>query len=572
MTAQVGQRAPLDSDEHWQSWPSELAQRYRERGYWTGELLGDIGRAHAADRGGSLAVVDPRHRWTFADLERSVDALSRGWLDLGLRRGDRVVLHLPNSAEFVSVLLSLFRSGLVPVMALPAHREHEIGYFVEHAEARAYVSSDRVATFDQLALGTSLRDRWPDLRHVVAPGAGRAAGAADAPVPPGAVTLTDVEASGRESTTVVEAPRAHDLALLQLSGGTTGTPKLIPRTHDDYLYSVRASTRICGVDADSVFLCVLPASHNFALSSAGSLGALLAGATTVMAPDPSAATAFALIESEEVTVTGVVPPVALLWLAARQRSPRDLRSLRSLLVGGAKLSSEVARRIEPELGCRLQQVFGMAEGLVNYTRFDDPEHLVLQTQGRPISEDDEVFVVDDDDRPVGGCEPGHLLTRGPYTIRSYYRAHDHDAVAFTEDGCYRTGDLVVQHPSGHLTVVGRSKDQVNRGGEKIAPEEVENHLLTHPAVHEVSVVGEPDPVLGERVAAYVVLRDGDACPPDDPLRGCPNAAATALRRHLGTRGLATFKVPDRFTVVAELPRTGVGKTHTGSLRARAEEC
>lgn len=268
--------------------------------------------------------------------------------------------------------------------------------------------------------------------------------------------------------------------------------------------------------------------------------------------------AFPLIERERVTLTGLVPPLALLWTQAATATAHDLSSLDVLLVGGAKFSEEAARRVRPALGCTLQQVFGMAEGLVNYTRLDDPVEVIVTTQGRPISPDDEILVVDDEDQEVAPGETGHLLTRGPYTIRGYWRAPEHNARSFTEDGFYRTGDVVRVAPSGHIVVEGRAKDQINRGGEKIAAEEVENHILAHPFVHDANVVAEPDPYLGERTCAYVILRPGAG-----PLK------PVDIKRFVRERDLAAYKVPDRVEFVDTFPRTGVGKISKKALRTAA---
>jgi 2,3-dihydroxybenzoate-AMP ligase len=266
-----------------------------------------------------------------------------------------------------------------------------------------------------------------------------------------------------------------------------------------------------------------------------------------------------LIERERVTITGVVPPLAATWVQAAARTARDLSSLEVLLVGGAKCGRELAARIGPALGCTLQQVFGMAEGLVNYTRLDDPEELVLGTQGRPISPDDEIRVVDGQDREVPPGRTGALLTRGPYTIRGYFRAGAHNATAFTADGFYRTGDLVRRHPSGHIEVVGRAKEQINRGGEKVAAEEVEDHLMAHPGVLDAAVVAVADEFLGERTCAYVVPTEGAA------------PTAPELRRFVRQRGIAAFKVPDLVEIVPAFPVTGVGKTSKRELRAALSE-
>src|SRR5690606_28708737 len=223
-----------------------------------------------------------------------------------------------------------------------------------------------------------------------------------------------------------------------------------------------------------------------------------AGGTVVLSPSPRPEDAFPLIAREGVTITAVVPPLVPIWLRAARDTAHDLSSLQVLQVGGAKLAPELARRVGPELGVTLQQVFGMAEGLVNYTRLDDPEDVIIHTQGRPISPDDEIRVVDDDGELLPDGSPGQLLTRGPYTIRGYHNDAEANARAFDEDGFYRTGDLVARSADGYLTVLGRATDQINRGGEKISPAEVEDHLLAHPAIEDAAVVGVADTFLGER--------------------------------------------------------------------------
>nr|APD71515.1 non-ribosomal peptide synthetase 17 [Streptomyces sp.] len=529
------------------TWPAEFAERYRAAGWWRGETFGQMLRDRAAAHPDRIAIVDPAgggRRWSYAELDRRADALAAGLLGRGIGKGDKVVVQLPNVAEFFEVIFALFRIGALPVFALPAHRETEIGYFCSFTGAIAYVIPAVHAGYDYRDLATEVRAGVPTLQHVFVTGGD----------PGGHEALSDVPAEPVH----IPGPAPDDLAFLQLSGGSTGVPKLIPRTHDDYIYSLRGSNELCGVDEDSVYLCALPAAHNFPLSSPGSLGALHAGGRVVLAPQPAPDVAFPLIEREGVTLTGLVPPLALVWTQAAPSSAYDLSSLDVLLVGGAKLSEEAARRVRPALGCTLQQVFGMAEGLVCYTRLDDPAETIVTTQGRPISPDDEIRIVDDEDNDLPVGTAGHLLTRGPYTIRGYWKAPEHNARSFTEDGFYRTGDIVRLTTTGHLVVEGRAKDQINRGGEKIAAEEVENHLLAHPAVHDANVVAEPDPYLGERTCAYVILRAGA-----EPL------TPVAVKKFVRARGLAAYKVPDRVAFVDAFPQTGVGKISKKDLRAAA---
>ncbi|MEU1726976.1 AMP-binding protein [Nonomuraea sp. NPDC005692] len=514
-------------------WSEEEAARYRAAGYWRGETFGGLLRDLAAAYGPRPALISPTTRWTFRDLDERADRLAAGLRASGIGRGDRVVVQLPNVPEFHQVCFALFRIGAWPVFALPAHRSAEISYFCSFTEAAAYICPD-------------------DEHRAFAPGTPAHVLGELPEADPDEDGPEDGTDEGGPSGSGRHRPAPGEVAFLQLSGGSTGLPKLIPRTHDDYIYSFRASAEICALRPDSVYLCALPAAHNFPMSSPGVFGALSAGAASVLAPDPSPGTCFPLVERERVTIAALVPPLALVWLDAAATTGHDLSSLEVLQVGGAKFSREAAKRVRPELGCTLQQVFGMAEGLVNYTRLDDDEETIVATQGRPISPDDEIRVLDDDGRD---SDHGHLLTRGPYTIRGYWRAEEHNRTAFTDDGFYRTGDIVRRTPSGHLVVEGRAKDQINRGGEKIAGEEVENHLLAHPAVHDASVVAVPDPYLGERACAYLI------CHGDPPSRA-------ELRAFLRGRGIAAFKIPDRFEFVDAFPQTAVGKVSKRHLRER----
>jgi 2,3-dihydroxybenzoate-AMP ligase len=268
-----------------------------------------------------------------------------------------------------------------------------------------------------------------------------------------------------------------------------------------------------------------------------------------MAPNGSPDVSFPLIAEHGVTIVALVPPLALAWLNSSLKERYDLSTLAVIQVGGAKFSPDSARRVRPELGATVQQSFGMAEGLHTFTRLDADEDIITTRQGRPTTDYDEIRVVDSHGQNVDRGTAGDLLTRGPSTIRGYYNAPQHQNV-FTEDGFYRTGDIVVQGADGYLTVTGRSKDQINRGGEKVAPAEVEDLLLAHESVHEASVQGIPDAVLGERVKAFLLPREGV-----DP----KSLSLPKVRQFLKAKGLATYKLPDVVELVTEFERTAVGK-------------
>ncbi|WP_280664737.1 MULTISPECIES: (2,3-dihydroxybenzoyl)adenylate synthase [unclassified Kitasatospora] len=509
------------------------------------ETLDSTLRSQARHRPDQPALVAAGRVTSYAELDRSADALAGRLAALGIRAGDRFIVQLPNSAEFIVLIFALFRLGVIPVLALSAHRRSEIDHLCKMTGAVAYAAPRRHAGFEFHSLGEAVREGNPGLRHLLI---------ADDLITADLGTA-HLSTAGRPGRPDRPGPRPTDVALLLLSGGTTGAPKLIPRTHRDYLYNIRESAAVCGLDEHSVYLTALPAAHNFALGCPGVLGTLAVGGTVVLASDAAPDQAFELIERERVTVAALTPPLLALWLAEAAWSDADLSSLRLLQVGGARLHRSQAARVGPELGCRLQQVFGMAEGLLCFTRADDPEEIVLSTQGRPLSPADELRVVDADDREVAPGEVGQLLVRGPYTVRGYYRAPEYNATAFTADGYYRTGDLVRITPTGHLVVEGRVKDVVNRGGEKVPAAEVEEHLAAHPLVAQAALVGMPDGLLGERTCAYVV-------PAGRP------PALDELTAFLRGLGLAAYKLPDRLEILDALPRTGAGKVDKRDLTAR----
>ncbi|MBE4733704.1 MULTISPECIES: (2,3-dihydroxybenzoyl)adenylate synthase [Streptomyces] len=541
---------PRPSSDGAVPWPTEYAERYTAKGYWEGIALGDRLHASADATPDAIAVVDGDRRLTYRQLAERADAAALRLAALGLRPDDRIVVQLPNTVEFAILTYACLRLGVIPVMALPGHRRHEIGHLVEHSEAVGIAVPDVLKDHDHQSMAFEIAGSSATLAHVLVLGDKVGDSAVDLrglcaePAAPGARQAVDAY-----------RPDSRSIAVFLLSGGTTGLPKLIARTHDDYLYNARRSAEVCELGPDTVYFAALPLGHNFPLACPGLLGTLLHGGRVVLgSPNPDKA--FPIVEREGVTVSALVPAIAQRWLDHRREHPaHDLSSLRLLQVGGSRLADHVARRVRPELGCTLQQVFGMAEGLLNYTRLDDSEDVICTTQGRPMCDDDELLVVDELGDPVPEGSPGVLLTRGPYTPRGYYRAEEQNARAFTEDGWYRTGDIVRLLPDGNLVVEGRDKDMIIRGGENISAEEIENFAYQTPGVTRAAAVAMPDDRLGERVCLYVVPEAGHTVTLDD------------VHHVMERAGTARFKFPDRLVTVPELIATKVGKIDKKALRA-----
>lgn len=521
-------------------WPDDLAARYREKGYWLDVPMTDILAHH--QHNDAIAVIDGDRQISYREMDVLSSNLAAALQRRGLQNGDTALVQLGNVADFYVTVFALFKLGVASVFALFSHQRTELSAYAAQIEPKLLIADRTHTLFADDSFINALCAAQPSLQQVILRNDNQ---------PENTLEALMAEAAGD----YVATPTAADeVAFFQLSGGSTGTPKLIPRTHNDYYYSIRASDEICQVTADTRYLIALPAPHNFAMSSPGSLGVFYAGGQVILAADPSATLCFPLIEKHQVTDTGLVPPAVSLWLQAIQEwgSNIQLASLQRIQVGGAKLGETLAARIQREIGCQLQQVFGMAEGLVNYTRFGDDENIILTTQGRPISEDDEVWVADEHGNALPTGTIGRLMTRGPYTFRGYYKSPEHNAASFDANGFYCSGDLIEIDAQGYITVQGREKDQINRGGEKIAAEEIENLLQRHPDVIHAALVSMNDELMGEKSCAFIVA--------SQPIK------AVALRRHLRELGVAEFKLPDRITCVDALPLTPVGKVDKKRLR------
>jgi len=534
--------------EGYTPWPPEAAARYRALGLWEGRTIAEMVAASAAARPGKIAVIDGERQLSYAQLVAGIDRLAARLRREGLVAGDRVVMQLPNSLEFVLTYLALTRLGAIPVMALRAHRETEITHFVRSSGAVACMVPGVLQRFDHRAMAQAVAAQCPTLKTVFVLGEPLQGQRAlqplvDEPLDPLAVAaeLADVRADPTEVTTLL------------LSGGTTSLSKLIPRTHDDYLLNARACARVAGFDEHTVLLAVLPLGHNYSLASPGMLGAFCHGGQIVVAPAMDAETVFPLVQRHRVTVIPAAVPLITAWLDSPVAAACDLSSLRVMQNGGARLGPELRRRVRERFGCVPQEIYGTAEGLINMTRLDDPDELLLESSGAPVCDADEIKVLAEDGREVSDGEPGELVTRGPYTICGYYRAAQRNLDAFTVDGFYRMGDIVRKR-GRYVWAEGRKNDLINRGGEKISCEEVENLIFKHPAVHHVALVAMPDPVFGEKACAFVALRPGMTLDLDE------------LIAFLKQQRVASFKLPERLELVDKLPTSLVGKVLKRQLR------
>ena len=491
-----------------------------------------------------VAVIADDAHLTYAQLEQSLCVFTEELREIGLSPGDHVLLQLPNTAAYVVTLLALMRVGAIPTLLLPAHREAEVAALCESLHPVAYIGGRDHLGFDTVAMVEAMGPGELGLKELWADNGPTHDKESSYRVLPGLFTAP----ISTKCSPPTKWPDPRSVALNLLSGGTTNMPKIIPRVHEAYAYNTRAAAQCCGVGPDTVYLAVLSTSHDFALAQPGILGTLLSGGTVVLCTSAAFDEAFPAIATHGVTLTALVPAVAEVWVEAAEWFPADFSSLERIIIGAAALNDGLGEAIQDRFGVRIHQGYGMGEGITTFTRIDDPPAVILGTQGRPISDADELVI----DGPGG--EPGEILEKGPYTFFGYEGNRD-TPDCFTEDGFFRTGDRGYLTEDGNLVLYGRVVEQINRLGENVSPSEVETLLSGTPGISAAAVFPMPDRALGERTVAAIVAQ--------------PGVNRSAILDDFLTRGVARYKVPDQVITVDEIPLINIGKVDKKKLRALA---
>lgn len=521
-------------------------------GSWIASTVGDALRATARKYPQRMAFIGDERSIGFAELDDATERLGAALLALGLNPGDRAIFQLGTALETVIALLACFKAGIVPVCSLPQHREIEIGQLTGQSGARGYfVQADFSASFDLPAFAETMMARYPTLQHLIVV-RGERAGAASLQQLIDGMPL----AQARQRLADVKLGLA-DVLSFQLSGGTTGVPKIIPRFHAEYLGHSAGWARRYRIDADSRLIWSLPLMHN-----AGQLYALippvLMGTPVVLMSRVDIARMLDLIGQHRVTHALSIGPIAPQLMAYADIARHDLSSL--------QLFSTMSRAdtLEAHLGVPCSNLYGITEGLLLGSPADVPAAARHGTQGCSGCADDELRLLEpESEQPVPEGQAGELCFRGPSSLLGYFDNPQANAESFTSDGFYRTGDMMTAHRVDgvlHYAFEGRLRDNVNRGGEKIGCEEVEGYVSQHPAVADAKLVAMPDPFYGEKACIFIIARPGMQAPD-----------VKELGQFLGARGLAKYKYPERVEVVQEFPLTRVGKVDKPAMKRRITE-
>lgn len=529
--------------------PSDRLERYVAAGQLPATTLVEMLGASLRSNAHRPCLATLERTWSYAEVDEASERFAGALIGLGLEPLDRVLIQSHNSPELVIALLGCFKAGLIPTCTLPAHRQSEIGYLGRHVDARLHLVQGDDPKFDLVGFAQDMAAcEIPTIRHIVSIGGATRDGVADM------AALIENQPLDTARTAVAAVPRdPYQVVIFQLSGGTTGVPKVIPRMQNDYLLNAQLTAGILGYRPDDVMFMQMPIIHNAAMICF-LIPTLLTGACYTIAGDMRPESWIALARAHPPSVVGLIRALVPRFEAMAEAIPGLLDGIRLFW------SPDTARLLREKYGKPAYHMFGMSEGMNMYCRPGDPDEAMDFTVGRPMSPADEVMLVHPGTLdPVGDGEIGELVARGPYTLAGYYNAPERNRVAFTADGFYKPGDLMETRlidGERYYAFAGRTKDVVDRGTEKINCEEVEGAVMSHPAVAACAVIGMPDPVLGERVCAYVTLRGG-ALRPDVP----------DMQRHLEAKGLAKFKWPERIEEIDSLPVTKVGKLDKAQLRA-----
>jgi 2,3-dihydroxybenzoate-AMP ligase len=527
---------PLDG---FRPYETEDGEKYNRLRWWAGLTFGDILDKAADIYPEKEALVDGEKRLTYSRVRDHVNRLAVSLMALDLKPLDRAMVQLPNWHEFVFAYFALQKIGTIPILILPRHREYEINHIARLTEAVAWILPEKHKGTNYGPILQSVLKENHSLKYsITVRGRGEAGrlrldALIDDPEPD----------EGALRRLARRRPDPMEVAHMGPTGGTTGLPKVVPRTHNDYLCRVEYLARSWELESRDTLLLVAPVTHDLTFS-VGLCSAIFTFARTVMLDDTGAESICRIIEKERVTAIAWTPTLAHRVLQYERLKDFNLTSLQKIYCGGGMSSPELIRSASEKLGCRVLNGYGGTEGMSTLPRLHDDLERKCLTVGRPTCPYDVYRIVDTGGREVPPNVPGELAVKGPGIFTGYYKMPGENAQVFDREGFFRTGDQAMIDDAGDIVLTGRLKDIIVRGGENISPVEIENLIIAHPDVEAVAVIGMPDPVMGEKACAYIQPRQGKQIPLEE------------IKAFLRKRGASVLQYPERVEMVDSLPVVG----------------
>jgi non-ribosomal peptide synthetase component E (peptide arylation enzyme) len=528
----------------------EDVREYVECGWWSDLTLGDLLDRAAQMHPGREAFVDRLHRLTYAEAKKRADRLAVALMDLGIEPLDRVFIQLPNWTEFVPAYFACQKIGAITVMLIDRYRQHEIERLADIAVAKAWIVAQQYGKTDFIPIIEDVLQTSPQITNVIT-----VRGEVDRPGYSSLERLIEETEPTEDDLTrlAMRRPDPRQIAHMGPTGGTTGAPKLVPRTHNTIICNVGFCSQVWGQHCEDVNLIVGSIAHDLSFGK-GFIGSVITQGKLVMLDSTDSGTICETIEREQVTAVIWVPTLAQRLLQYEEIEEFDLSCVKKMHSAGGAAFPELVRDVFGRLNVRFHNGYGATEGMTTITSAEDDIEIVCSTVGRPTCPGDIYKVVDRDGNTRPPNASGELLVKGPSMFTGYYRNPEENAKTFSEDGFFKTGDLARIDENGYITLTGRLKEMINRGGESISATVIEELINRHPEVAAVGVVAMPDLLMGERVCAYI--------------QPVPDAELTfdGIIAFLRGEKAAVLELPERIEFVEAMPYSGVQKIDKQALR------
>ena len=527
----------------------EDADKYNKFRWWPGITMGDLLDKAADLYPNKEALVDNTSRYTYVALRETANRLAISLMQLGIEKQERVLLQLPNWNEFVYSYFALQKIGAVVILLLPRHGQTEIDHICKLTGATAWITAEKYRSIDYQPIIDNVLKSNPSLQSVIV-----VRGNDNKPF----LSLEKLVEKGDLSESNLQKlaerrPDPMEVEHMGLTGGTTGLSKVAPRTHNVHICRTEYTARAWELTQNDTCLIVAPAAHDLTFCNALCATIFMFG-KLIMLDTTKPEAVLRTIQDEAVTKIAWVPALASRLVSFEKLYEYDLSSLRTMLCGGQAITSELVKEINEKLGCKVINSYGGTEGQQVMTRLDYDQATIHTNVGRPTCPYSAYKVVDANENELSWNTSGELVVKGPDVFTGYYNSPAENKRAFTKDGFFKTGDQAKIDRSGIITITGRIKDIILRGGENVSPVEIEGLIITHPSVAQVSVIGMPDQELGERACAYIQLKPGTKLSFED------------LVSFLKGVGASVLQLPERVEFMDRLPRTKANKPDKNPLR------
>lgn len=535
--------------EGYKPYRQEDAKRYNQKRWWAGLTLGGLLDKTADIYPDKEALVDNAFRLTYSEVREKVNRFACGLIRLGVQPMERVLLQIPNWHEFVVSYFALQKIGAIPVILIARYRQYEINHLSQLSGAVTWILPDSFRKTDYLPIISDVLKESSSIKRVILV---RSKDHEDYYSFEKLINSCQLD---EHALRCVEErqPVATQVAHMGPTGGTTALPKIVPHTHNALLCKIEYSARSCEMNNQTITLIVAPAAHDLPFIN-GICATIFAYGKLIMMNRTDPESICEKIEKEKINTAVWVPTLTYRLIDADCRQKYDLSSLEKIHSGGGASSPKLIRETIDKIGCAYLSGYGGTEGMLTLTRMGTDFETLCNTVGKPTCPYD-TFQVRDEQGNILPCgEEGHLVVKGPSIFTGYFKAPEENKKAFTKDGFFRTGDLAKIDAKGYISITGRLKQIIKRGGETISASEIEKILDNHPGLVDVAVVGMPDPVMGERVCAYVVPKAGE------------ELNFEQIINWLKTQKVSVLQFPERIEFISEIPLTATGKVNKKKLR------